>query len=126
MGLPIVVRDVIRKRDEVKFEMKEKFPMEAKLMECFTKFDLGDFIGFARLVKVDNELIKEVFCFAAIGDVNKKEGEEERDVMGDFICEIVSKYSELGRKTRRVLLKKAEAIAKENAEKNRQNEDSTT
>lgn len=96
-------------------EIKKKYVMEAKLMDHMTHFGLTDFMGFAKLCKVDEETIKKAFTFAAIGS------DEDGDAIGDLVCEIVEKFSELGRKARRELLKLAEEIAEEN-EKCRQKE----
>lgn len=94
-------------------EIKKKHVMEAKLMDCMTKFGITDFMGFAKLCKVNEETIKKAFTFAAIGS------DDDCDAIGDLVCEIVENFSNLGRKARRELLKLAEEIAEEN-EKDRQ------
>ena len=84
--------------------------MEKKLIELFKFFDFTDLIGFAKLLEVDNEIIKKVLV-SSIAD--NKEKEENWEVL---ICETIEKFSLKGRKERRELLKLAKEIKKENLE----------
>lgn len=77
---------------------------EAKLMECFTSFEVKDILGFAKIVKVDPETIKKAIL---------NEDWEE------LIITTVELYSALGRKERREILKLAKEIKKNNDEYNR-------
>lgn len=77
---------------------------EAKLMECFTSFEVKDILGFAKIVKVDPEIIKKAIL---------NEDWEE------LIITTVEFYSALGRKERREILKLAKEIEKNNDEFNR-------
>lgn len=80
---------------------------EAKLMECFTSFDMTDILGFAKIVKVDPETIEKAIL---------NEDWEE------LIITTVEFYSALGRKERREILKLAKEIKKHNDEFNREKE----
>ena len=84
--------------------------MEKKLIELFKFFDFTDLIGFAKLLEVDNEVIKKVLV-SSIAD--NKEKEENWEAL---ICETIEKFSLKGRKERRELLKLAKEIKKENLE----------
>lgn len=78
---------------------------EEKLMNCFTKFEFTDIIGFAKICKVDKEIVKRaVVSSAAIEESNLEE----------IICATVEAYSKLGRKERREILKLAKEIAAAN------------
>ena len=77
---------------------------EAKLMECFTSFDMTDILGFAKIIKVDPEITKKAIL--------NEEWEE-------LIISTVEHYSKLGRKERREILKLAKEIKKNNDEYNR-------
>lgn len=78
---------------------------EEKLMMCFTKFDFPDIIGFAKILKVDNEIIKKaVLSSAAVESPN----------LEDLICTTVEVFSQKTRKERREILKLAKIIAAEN------------
>lgn len=78
---------------------------ELRLLEYMTNFELTDFVGFARLVKVDSGSIKQVVTMAAEGN---------NDV-GDFVVDIVEKFSNMNRRDRRYILKLASSVHKENA-----------
>lgn len=80
---------------------------EAKLMECFTSFEVTDILGFAKIVKVDPEIIEKAIL---------NEDWEE------LIITTVEFYSVLDRKERREILKLAKEIKKHNEEFNREKE----
>lgn len=80
---------------------------EAKLMEYFTSFEVTDILGFAKIVKVDPEIIEKAIL---------NEDWEE------LIITTVEFYSVLGRKERREILKLAKEIKKHNEEFNREKE----
>lgn len=80
---------------------------EAKLMECFTSFQVTDILGFAKIVKVDPEIIEKAIL---------SEDWEE------LIITTVEFYSVLGRKERREILKLAKEIKKNDDEFNREKE----
>lgn len=80
---------------------------EAKLMECFTSFDMTDILGFAKIIQVDPEITKKAIL---------NEDWEE------LIISTVEHYSKLGRKERREILKLAKEIKKNNDEYNRAKE----
>lgn len=84
--------------------------MEAKLMECLVSFELIDLLGFARILKVEEDYVKGALCSAAVATENVADMQEWED----FICAIVEKYSESNRKQKRELLKLAKQIVKEN------------
>lgn len=96
--------------------MKIENSMEAKLMEYFTNFELVDFLGFAKILKVDNEFIKKAFCSAAMG----------KDDWEDFICDLVEAFSQKGRKERRELLKLAKDVYRANAEINKEKDNNSS
>lgn len=78
---------------------------EEKLMNYFTKFEFTDIIGFAKLCKVDNEIVKKaILCTAAIENSNLEE----------IVCATVEAFSNFPRKERREMLKLAKEIAEEN------------
>lgn len=88
---------------------------EERLMQCFTKFDFPDIIGFAKILKVDSEIIKKaVLSSAAV----------ESPDLEEIICTSVEVFSGKSRKERREILKLAKMIASEN-EKIREEESST-
>lgn len=95
--------------------MKIENTMEAKLMNCFTHFELIDFIGFAKLLKFDDEKIKKVVKTAALGESN----------IQDFVVDVVEVYSQRGRKERRELLKIARRVAAQN-DKDKEQDSSPT
>lgn len=95
---------------------------EAKLMDCFTSFELKDLIGFAKICKVDTELIKKALLSAAVlGDNAIQSSEWE-----ELIVTTVENFSNLGRKERREVLKLAKEIKKNNDEFNRVKEQDTS
>lgn len=96
--------------------MKIEKTMEAKLMGYFINFELVDFIGFAKILNVDNEIIKKVFCSAAMGEADQEE----------FICSLIEKFSEKSRKERREILKLAKEVNKENAQNSRNTDDESS
>lgn len=107
MDLLIVVRNVIRKREEVRFEL------EAKLMDCFTHFEFVDLIGFAKMMEVDPAIIKKVLLSTAA------EGQSNNADWEDLICSTVEAFSKKTRQDRRRFLKLARDIQKNNDEFNR-------
>ena len=80
-----------------------------------TNFGLVDFMGFAKIMKVDDELIKEAFTFAAIGD------DKDSKAIENLVCKIVENYQDLGRKERREILKLAKTISAANIEEKKNN-----
>lgn len=78
---------------------------EEKLMNCFTKFEFTDIIGFAKICQVDKEIVKKaIISSAAVEESNLEE----------IVCATVEAYSKLGRKERREILKLAKEVAAEN------------
>lgn len=94
--------------------------METKLMEYFTHFDFTDLIGFAKMVEVDKEIIRNVIVGTAANSAGKDKAIE------DLVCSTVEKFSLKTRKERRELLKLAKQIKKENQEIIREKEKSST
>ncbi len=94
--------------------MKLEDTMEARLMECFSKFTQIDIYGYAKLVGVDSETLKNTF----------KQGITEND-FEEIICAAVLKFSEKNRKDRKKLLKLAYDLVEEN-EKIREQKAATT
>lgn len=80
---------------------------EAKLMECFTSFQVTDILGFAKIVKVDPEIIEKAIL---------NEDWEELIITTVEFCSV------LGRKERREILKLAKEIKKNDDEFNREKE----
>lgn len=94
--------------------------MEAKLMEYFTHFEFTDLIGFAKMMEVDGEIIKNVIVGTAANSDGKQTAIE------DLVCSTVEKFSLKPRKERREILKLAKQIKKENQEIIREKEKSST
>lgn len=78
--------------------------MEKKLMELFTKFNLTDIFGFAKIVGVEQDVIKRAVVNGAGGDKDYEE----------IICCTVERFSGKTRKERRQLIKLAKEIVKDN------------
>ena len=73
---------------------------EAKLMECFTSFEVKDILGFAKIVKVDPEIIKKAILNEIIASDLEKTG-IDKFILSDFniftkeIIDTQSKLSQL-------------------------------
>lgn len=89
-------------------------------MGYFTFFDFTDLIGFAKMMEVDNEIIKKVLICAAADSDNKQVALE------DLVCSTVENFSQKTRKERREILKLAKQIKKENQEIIREKEKAST
>lgn len=89
--------------------------MEAKLMNYFTYFELIDIVGFAKIVKVPEEVIREALFSGAIGTNNWE----------NLICATVENFSKRNRKEKRALLKLAKQIKENNVEFDREQEQET-
>lgn len=78
---------------------------EERLINCFTKFEFKEIIGFAHLCGVDSEIIKKTMLNSAAKGSSDLE---------EIVCSTLEVYGGKSRKVRRELLKLAEKIALEN------------
>lgn len=96
---------------------------EAKLMDYFTYFELKDLLGFAKICKVDKEIVKKALLSAAMNGENAIRSPEWEEL----IVTTVENFSNLGRKERREIIKLAKEIKLNNIdEKNRVKDQDTS
>lgn len=83
--------------------------MEEKFLNYMKEFEMVDFLGFAKLLKVDEKIIKQTLCFAA----SHKDIEMEI-VVKDLAVEILYLFGKENRATRKRILRLAKEVYLEN------------
>lgn len=93
--------------------------MEEKLLDYMKNFDFIDMMGFARLLKVDESIIKNCVTLASTGMPRE-------EALSELVIETVYQFGQENRKKRKELLKLARDLHKYNADFDRQKDNETS
>lgn len=83
--------------------------MVEKFLDYMKNFDFLDFVGFAKLLSVEEQYIKDTVLMAG-AKVSKE------DALQELVVEIIYQFEQLNRKKRKEILKLAKQIYLNNAD----------